>query len=160
MRRDSGFTAIEVAVTLAIVAILASLTMPSFLGWLNGHRLRGSAINLMADIERAKIKAIRESSFVTIQLEAGRYFVFLDDGSGGGVAGDLIRNGAEGLIQDRYLPSGVQIVLSELTLADNRMRFNSRGQAPDLAVPEFIPLVSSAGRKDVRVNRLGNVRVQ
>jgi Tfp pilus assembly protein FimT len=158
MRRDSGFTALDVAVTLAIVAVLASLSMPSFLRWLNAHRLRGSAINLMADIERAKIRAIRESSFVSVQLEAGRYFAFLDDGSGGGVAGDLIRNGAEVLIQDRYLPAGVQIVLSDLTLANNRMRFNSRGQAPDLGAAEFIPLVNAAGRKEVRVNRLGSVR--
>jgi len=148
MRRNSGFTALDVAVTLAIVAILASLTTPSFLRWLNAHRLRGSAINLMADIERAKIRAIRESSFVTIQLEADRYFVVLDDGS---------------LIQDRYLPAGVQIVLSELTLADRQIRFNSRGQAPnptDPTYPKFMPLVNSAGRKDLRVNRLGSVRVQ
>ena len=40
MRRDSGFTALDVAVTLAIVAILASLTMPSFLRWLNGSSSR------------------------------------------------------------------------------------------------------------------------
>lgn len=160
MRRDSGFTALEVAVTLAIVAILASVTMPSFLKWLQAFRLKGAAINLMADIEMAKVRAIREGSFVSLQLAANNYTVFLDDGDGGGVAGDMIRNGSESLVQDRRLPAGVSISLSDLTLVNNRVRFNSRGQAPDLAAAELIPLVNESGRKNVRVNRLGSTRIQ
>ena len=62
MRRNSGFTAYELAVTLAIVAVMATVTMPSFLSWLTAHRLRGAAINLMADMEMAKIRAIRENT--------------------------------------------------------------------------------------------------
>lgn len=160
MRRDSGFTAFDVAITLAIVAILASVSMPSFLKWLQAHRLRGAAINLMADIEMAKVRAIREGSFVSLQLAANSYNVFLDDGDGGGVAGDMIRNGSEGLVQDRRLPAGVSIALSDLTLANDRLRFNSRGQASDLAAAELIPLVNESGRKNVRINRLGSTRIQ
>lgn len=160
MRRDSGFTAFDVAITLAIVAILASVSMPSFLKWLQAHRLRGAAINLMADIEMAKVRAIREGSFVSLQLAANSYNVFLDDGDGGGVAGDMIRNGSESLVQDRRLPAGVSIALSDLTLANDRLRFNSRGQASDLAAAELIPLVNESGRKNVRINRLGSSRIQ
>jgi type IV fimbrial biogenesis protein FimT len=160
MRRDSGFTAFEVAITLAIVAVLATAVMPSFLTWLQTHRLRGAAINLVADIEMAKVRAIREGSFVAIQLAADNYTVFLDNGDGGGTAGDMIRNGAEGLIQYRQLPAGVQIVLGEVSLAGNHMRFNSRGLAPDLAAEASIPLANNTGRKDIRVNRLGSLRTQ
>lgn len=160
MRRDSGFTAFEVAITLAIVAVLATAVMPSFLKWLQGHRLRGAAINLVADLEMAKVRAIREGSFVAIQLAADNYSVFLDNGAGGGTAGDMIRNGAESFVQYRQLPAGVQIVLGEVTLVDNRMRFNSRGLAPDLAAEASIPLTNTTGRKDVRVNRLGSLRAQ
>jgi prepilin-type N-terminal cleavage/methylation domain-containing protein len=161
MRRESGFTAIEVAVTLAIVAIMASFAMPSFLSWLQGHRLRGAAINLMADVEMAKIRAIREGAFVTIQLAADNYQIFLDNGAGGGVAGDWVRNGTEALIQNRWLPSGVRISLGELNLVDHRMRFSSRGVAPDLvSAAALIPVVNEKGYKVVRVTRLGSVRVQ
>jgi len=158
MRRDSGFTAFEVAITLAIVAVLATAVMPSFLKWLQGHRLRGAAINLVADLEMAKVRAIREGSFVAIQLAVDHYTVFLDNGLGGGTAGDMIRNGDEGLIQYRPLPAGVQVVLGDVTLADSRMRFNSRGLAPDLAAEASIPLANATGRKDIRVNRLGSLR--
>ncbi|HSM90458.1 MAG TPA: GspH/FimT family pseudopilin [Desulfobacterales bacterium] len=164
MRRDSGFTAFDVAITLAIVAVLASVSMPSFLKWLQGHRLRGAAINLMADIEMAKVRAIREGAFVSIQLAANNYSVFLDDGAGGGVAGDMIRNGGESLVQDRRLPAGVRVSLSDLNLADYRMRFNSRGLPPGLTaalIPAaLIPLENEFGRKTVRVNRLGSVKIQ
>ena len=157
---NTGFTALEVAVTLAIIAVLASISMPSFLKWLQGHRLRGAAINLTADLEMAKIRAMREGSFVSVQLAAGNYAVFIDDGSGGGVAGDMIQNGTERVIQTRQLPAGVSVPLNEVTLANNRMRFNSRGLAPDIVGAELIPLVNSTGRKELRVNRLGNIRTQ
>jgi len=160
MRRDFGFTALEVAVTLAIVAILASVTMPSFLKWLQAYRLRSASINLMADIELAKVRAIREGSFASLQLADNNYVVFLDDGDGGGIAGDMIRNGNESLIQDRRLPAGVRVSLSELSLPNYRMRFNSRGLAADLSAEAPIPLLNPSGRKEVRVNRLGSVRIQ
>jgi type IV fimbrial biogenesis protein FimT len=160
MRRDSGFTAFEVAITLAIIALLATVVMPSYLKWLQTHRLRGAAINLVADLEMAKVRAIREGSFVAIQWTANNYSVFLDDGAGGGTAGDMIRNGTENLIQYRELPAGVQVVLGETIPAGmDRLRFDSRGLAPDLVgVEASIPLANMTGRKDVRVNRLGRLR--
>jgi prepilin-type N-terminal cleavage/methylation domain-containing protein len=162
MPRDKqfGFTALEVAVTLAIIAVLATVSMPSFLTWLQGHRLRGAAINLVADLEMAKIRAMREGNFVSIRVAADSYSIFLDDGSGGGVAGDMIQNGAERVLQFRPLPAGVSVYLSDLTLANQRMRFNSRGLAPDAVATELIPLVNTTGRKDLRINRLGNIRMQ
>jgi Tfp pilus assembly protein FimT len=159
MHRDSGLTAIEVALTLAIIALLATVSMPSFLKWLQAHRLRGAAINLMADFEMAKVRAIREGTFISLEFFADTYRVFIDDGSGvGGVAGDMNLNGMESVIQDRRLPTGVSVSLAELT--DSRIRFNSRGLAPDLGAAELIPLVSPSGRKTVRINRLGSVRIQ
>jgi hypothetical protein len=118
----------------------------------------------MADIEMAKVRAIREGAFVSIQLAANNYSVFLDDGAGGGGSGDMIRNGGESLVQDRRLPAGVRVALSDLNLADHRMRFNSRGLPPDLTaalIPAaLIPLENESGRKTVRVNRLGSVKIQ
>jgi len=162
MRRNSGFTAYELAVTLAIVAIMATVTMPSFLSWLTAHRLRGASINLMADMEMAKIRAIRENTFVAVQFAADKYRIFIDNGSGGGVAGDWIQNGSERLVIDRPFPAGVSIPLTELALADKRVRFTSRGLPADPlnANPELIPLVNRAGRRDIWLNRLGRLWVQ
>jgi type IV fimbrial biogenesis protein FimT len=161
MRRNSGFTAYELMVTMAILGIFATVTMPSFLNWLTSHRLRGAAINLMADMEMAKIRAIRENTFVAVQFGTDQYRIFVDNGSGGGVAGDWIQNGNERLVIDRPLPAGVNIPLAGFTLANQRVRFTSRGLPADLLnAEELIPLVNRAGRRDIRLNRLGRVWIQ
>jgi prepilin-type N-terminal cleavage/methylation domain-containing protein len=160
MRRNSGFTAYELAVTLAIVAVLATVTMPSFLSWLTAHRLRGASINLMADMEMAKIRAIRENTFVAVQFGVDKYRIFVDNGSGGGVAGDWVQNGAELLVIDRPLPTGVSIPLGELMLDGKRVRFTSRGLPVDLLNAVLIPIVNPAGRRDIGLNRLGRLWIQ
>jgi type IV fimbrial biogenesis protein FimT len=160
MRRNSGFTAYELAVTMAIVGIFATITMPSFLNWLTSHRLRGAAINLMADMEQAKIRAIRENTFVAVQFGTDQYRIFVDNGSGGGVAGDWNQTGSERLVVARVLPAGVSIAPA-LTLAQQRVRFTSRGLPADLLnAEESIPLVNRAGLRDIRLNRLGRLWIQ
>jgi type IV fimbrial biogenesis protein FimT len=162
MRRNSGFTAYELAVTLAIVAVLATVTMPSFLSWLTAHRLRGAAINLVADLEMAKIRAIRENTFVAVAFKAdmeasqfNRYEIFIDNGADAGE-----RKAGERLLVDRPLPTGVRIPLGELTLANPWVRFTSRGLPADMLNAELIPLVNPAGRRDIRLNRLGRLWTQ
>ncbi|TFG43443.1 MAG: prepilin-type N-terminal cleavage/methylation domain-containing protein [Syntrophobacterales bacterium] len=155
MRRNSGFTALELAVTMAIVGIFATVTMPSFLNWLTGHRLRGAAINLMADMEMAKIRAIRENTFVAVKFETDKYEIFIDNGADPG-----IRKTGERLLVDRVLPAGVSIPAGELTLANPWVRFTSRGLPADLLNAELIPLVNRAGRRDIQLNRLGRLWIQ
>jgi len=155
MRRNSGFTALELAVTMAIVGIFATVTMPSFLNWLTGHRLRGAAINLMADMEMAKIRAIRENTFVAVKFETDKYEIFIDNGADPG-----IRKPGERLLVDRALPAGVSIPAGELTLANPWVRFTSRGLPADLLNAELIPLVNRAGRRDIQLNRLGRLWIQ
>ncbi len=161
MRKESGFTAYEVAVALAMIAIMATFIMPPYLRWLQGYRLRGAAINLMADIEMAKIRAIRENAFVAIRFAADGYDMFVDNGAGvGGVAGDWNINGSESHFFSRQLPTGVTLVLADFTLANNRVRFNGRGLPPEIVAPELLPLTNPYGRREVRLNRLGSVRIQ
>jgi len=160
MRRNSGFSMYELMVVIAIIGVFATVTMPAFLSWLTAHRVRGATINLMADLEMAKIRAIRENTFVAVQFESDKYRIFVDNGSGGGVAGDWIQNGSERMVIDRALPAGVSIPLGELTLANQRVRFTSRGLPADLLNAELIPLVNRAGRRDIRLNRLGRLWIQ
>jgi type IV fimbrial biogenesis protein FimT len=162
MRRNRGFSVYELMVVIAIIGIMATVTMPPFLSWLTAHRLRGAAINLMADIEMAKIRAIRENTFVAVQFIAdtdanqiNRYEIFIDNGADAG-----IRQPGERLLLDRSLPAGVRIPRGELTLANPWVRFTSRGLPADLINAESIPLVNRAGRRDIGLNRLGRLWIQ
>ncbi len=159
MRRNSGFTAFELAVTMAIMAVIAAVVLPPYLKWLRSYRLSGAATNLVADLEMAKIKAIRENAFVVVLFNQDRYVIFVDNGKPGGVANDWDPAGEE-TIRSRKLPAGVQIDLAELTFAGSRTRFNSRGLPDGTTTPEGIPLFNQNGSKTISLNRLGYMNVQ
>ena len=84
-------------VVLAVVAVMAGLATPSMVTWLQSRKLNGAVTNLTADLELAKMCAIRENSFVAVVFTADGYTIFVDNGAGSGDAGDWIRSGDENL---------------------------------------------------------------
>ena len=159
MRRNSGFTAFELAVSMAIMVVIAALVLPPYLKWLRTQRLNGATTNLMADLEMAKIRAIRENAFVVVKFSQDSYTIFVDNGKPAGTAGDWNPTG-EDTIRSRTMPSGVQIDLDALTLANSRTRFNSRGLPDGTTTAETIPLVTAESSKMISLNRLGRISVQ
>jgi type IV fimbrial biogenesis protein FimT len=160
MRSNSGFSAFEVAVSLAIMAIIAAFVMPNYVTWLRDYRLRGATNNLVADMEMGRIRAIRENAFVVVQFDAANYTVFIDDGAGTGAAGDGQCTGDEVELRNRDLPAGVTIDMGTLDFVDNRTRFNGRGIPPDIIGGKIIALMDAANRKEISINRLGFMNVQ
>jgi type IV fimbrial biogenesis protein FimT len=158
MRKNSGLTAFELAITLAIMTLVAALVMPPYLKWQRASRLRGVVSNILADLETARIKAIRENAFVVVQFLSDGYIVFVDNGAGTN-ARNWEQNADEQLVCSRELPAGVSIDLAGVTLLSKRTRFNGRGM-PDITVTGTIPLRNASGNKQVSINRLGNLKVQ
>ena len=160
MRKQSGFSAFELACALAIMAVIAAFVMPQYIKWLHTYRLRGATTNLVSDLEMAKIRAIRENAFVAVEFEADRYMIYVDNGEPSGTSGDWVHNGNEQVLRNRDLPSGVRINMAALTFTDDHTRFNARGIPPDIVNPEMIQLTNSVKSKQITVNRLGYINVQ
>jgi len=160
MRKQSGFSAFELACALAIMAVIAAFVTPQYIKWLHAYRLRGATTNLVSDLEMAKIRAIRENAFVAVQFEADRYTIYVDNGEPSGTSADWEHNGNEQVLRDRDLPSGVRINMATLTFTGDRTRFNARGIPPDVVNPEMIQLTNSVKTKQITMNRLGYMNVQ
>lgn len=160
--KESGFTAFELTVTLAIMAVIAALTMPPYLKWLRSSRLQSAATNLTADLEMAKVLAIRQNAIVVVEFGANGYIIFVDNGEGGGTPADWNRNGTESIAQTRDLPAGVQIDTDSLSFSvvSDKTRFNSRGIPPDIVTPKTIPIIQATRNRQITLNRLGNISVQ
>ena len=156
MRKNSGFTAIELAISLAIMVVIAAAVLPPYLKWLRGHRLRGSVTNLMADLEMAKIRAIRENALVAVQFCQDRYTIFNEDGD---IDYNCVTTGRE-IYRDRKLPSGVEIDLGNLDFTNNRTRFNGRGLPDGLTTEETIPVKNRNSGQGIIINRLGYMKVE
>jgi Tfp pilus assembly protein FimT len=166
MRKNSGFTAFELAVSMAIMVVIAALVLPPYLKWQRDQRLRGAVSNLMGDLEMAKIRAIRENSFVVIRFDAESYTIFLDNGQPGGVAQDWDSAG-EFIVKTKELPAGVQFDTvgltfdnTPLTALTNVTRFNGRGLPDRVSVEKSIPLKNRSGSRSISINRLGFLKLQ
>lgn len=161
-RKNSGLTALELAATIAIVAVIAAMVMPPYLKWNRARRLEGAVVNLTSDLEMAKIRAIRENAFVVVAFGADSYTMFIDTGNGAGGPPNWNRDADERQILNRKMPAGVQIDAGSLSFPtiNDKMRFNGRGIPPDLVLPEIIPVANTVKGRQVTINRLGFINVQ
>jgi prepilin-type N-terminal cleavage/methylation domain-containing protein len=60
MKREKGFTLIELMITIIILCILLGLAIPGFSNWVPNYRLRGAARDIYSNFQYAKMTAVRE----------------------------------------------------------------------------------------------------
>lgn len=68
LRHTSGFTLIEMIVTLAILAILLALAAPSFQTMVANARLRSTAESVMTGLQLARAEALRRNTSVSFWM--------------------------------------------------------------------------------------------
>jgi type IV fimbrial biogenesis protein FimT len=130
---ERGFTATELLVVIAIIGVLAAIAIPSFSTMVPNYRLKAAARNLYSDMQKARLQAIKENtlvgvSFTTVAYPAdgSGYTVFIDDGSGGGVAGNSVQDGGETLLWSRPMDKQISLISASIGLVP-RFTFTSRG---------------------------------
>ena len=159
MQNNKGFTIYELTIVIAIILILSSIGMPSFLSWRNKAKLDDATSTLQVDLEMAKLSAMQENEYVAILFSTNNYLIFIDNGSGsGGIADNWIRDGEEKIIRNRQLPTGVSLDLSNTTFSSNRTRFNGRGQIGNQGK---VTIANNAGKQKIidMNNRFGRTTV-
>ncbi len=62
MRKDSGFTLIELMVVIAIIATLTAISVPNFLVYLPNARLKSAARDLYSNMQLAKMGSIKQNA--------------------------------------------------------------------------------------------------
>jgi type IV fimbrial biogenesis protein FimT len=125
---------VELMVAICILCILTAIAYPRFIKWLPNYRLKAVARNVISNFHKAKMEAVKRNTDVVITFttgayspngQVGSYRIFVDDGSGGGTAGDLIQNGSERVLVQVNMPENVSLYTT--TFTGDITGFNSRG---------------------------------
>jgi len=92
-RSSKGFTLIETMVLVAIIGVLAGLTIPSFASYMARQKVNGATNQLMADIQYARSIAIARRTTFRMEFQADSYQIILP--------------GPDDIIRDKTAPDGV-----------------------------------------------------
>ena len=71
VHKNQGFTLLEILVALAITGILAALTGPNLLAWLNSNKVQEATDSIQSALEDAQGQAIRLGRICTINFTNG-----------------------------------------------------------------------------------------
>ena len=126
MRNNSGMTIIELMVVIGILAILAGIAIPGFIGWLPNHRLRSAADDVQSTLQNAKLRAIRENAIVRVNFNFGNdtYLAFIDNGVN---ADNGIQEADEVILKNGQMPAGIDLQNPAVNPLGGAVRFTRRG---------------------------------
>lgn len=168
MRRNhaSGFSLIELMVTIAIVAILLAVAFPSFEGSLRSNRVATGTNELMASLSLARSEAIRNPTGAALCTSMDGAACGGDWNDGWLVWLDLDEDGDVDANERvvRYVQSNDRLVLAAVSSSADPtlIQFDSRGRANDTYVIDLQPDNCPAGQQLIRelnVSATGQVRV-
>ena len=171
-KHQLGFSLMELIVTLSIIAILATIAVPKMSTWAANYRLNSAARDLVANLQHAKLEAVKRRTQCTITFNQPvgtcDYAVYVDADN------DLEYDSEEILMQIKFSDyKGVEFNTDEgggdgLTFPDNdnyrpSVAFNSRGLPIDNGGGSgagSIYLKNKLNRKkEIQISAAGSIRI-
>ena len=124
MRKDSGFTLLELMVAIAIVAIAASIAVPNMISWPAKHRMSGAAREIYSAMQYARLMAVKEMMPIAVNFNVGTdtYTVFSDE-----VATNGTLDAGETVLKTGTMPADVDMFSASFTGGVPYAGFDARG---------------------------------
>jgi prepilin-type N-terminal cleavage/methylation domain-containing protein len=116
MNNKKGFTLIEVMVVVALIAILSGIALPNAIAWRSNAQLSSTVREIMADLQLAKMEAIKRNRNVEAVFTTGK-------GSNSTIK-DLATNQ---ILSGNSYSADIEVTIVE----GERFIFNSRGLPVD-----------------------------
>lgn len=81
LSNSKGFSFVELMVVIALVGLLSAIGLPSLLRSLPEKRLKNAARSLYADLQKARLQAVKENAMAFMQFTPadGSYVLYVDE---------------------------------------------------------------------------------
>lgn len=83
MRKDAGFTLVELMIIIVIAGALTAIAVPNFLTYQRNFRLKGALSTLRGDLVGARMLAIKRGFEYQVVFSSGGYLIIRGDLSSG-----------------------------------------------------------------------------
>ena len=143
MRKDSGFTLLELMVVIGIVGILSAIAIPSYFQWLPRHRVGNAARTVMSTLEFARINAVKTNADVAVIFDWANERLTVDSG------GTTLRT--------RQMPNDVD--LQDIGLG-SPVTFNGHGFSSDSGQVRVENSKNATLRRSINLTLGGNASIQ
>jgi len=160
-QKKTGFTLVELVIVFAIIGIVAGIVAPPLQRYSIDANLKAAVRNLKSDMELSKLRAIRENSRVVMAFNtAGNsYTTFVDNGAGGGTAGNNTQDGSEPVVNTVSIPANVTMYDASFSLLGAKCRFNSRGLASGSAGHVYMKN-ENGNYRGVSLSMVGHIQIK
>ncbi|WP_347453514.1 GspH/FimT family pseudopilin [Acinetobacter thermotolerans] len=141
MRRQNGFTLIELMVTIGVLAIVATLAAPSFGNLMNQQNLKKSTNELIGVLQQARSKAVLERRDIKVELQSAETTT-------------LVANTETTL---NWMPYGSTILISG---SDNEITYGFNGGVVGATTDTTFTLCSNSGgtSQTITVSKMGTIQ--
>jgi len=155
----NGVSSLELAVVLALIAIMATMTIPYLGSWLKHYRVVGASREIASSLQEARIKAIANNREWRFVVDIDNNLYWLDQGDKMDGSGVWTTMGGK-----KSLPKRVTVTVDSYTSAQHSIQFNPNGTAQSGSIyvkgesgEEYrVTILSTTGRVWIRVKHGSN----
>jgi prepilin-type N-terminal cleavage/methylation domain-containing protein len=135
-KSNSGFTLVELLMTLIIIGVIAVITVPNFLGLMSRNRVNQASLQVEGALKEAQRQAMRMGKQCTININTTTKII-----------SNPATNGC--LLSTRNLNSSVQLN-SNAIINSNEIKFSGKGNIDRTVVASPVLVVSMPNRTSQR----------